>query len=131
MQEDIKRFIKSYSELKAKKEITDRINKFSSDSRDNKEYSLMEIKIQIIESCLKILTKDEREILYAHLIDNLKWSEIVDLKSNKNSIYSERTYKRIQKSALSKIENFIDENKIENYIFHSEMSHNWHVIVTF
>lgn len=124
MQEDIKRFIKSYPELKAKKEITDKINKFSSDSRDNKEYSLMEIKIQIIESCLKILTKDEREILYAHLIDNLKWSEIVDLKSNKNSIYSERTYKRIQKSALSKIENFIDENKIENYIFHSEMSHN-------
>lgn len=124
MQEDIKRFIKSYPELKAKKEITDKINKFSSDSRDNKEYSLMEIKIQIIESCLKILTKDEREILYAHLIDNLKWSEIVDLKSNKNSIYSERTYKRIQKIALSKIENFIDENKIENYIFHSEMSHN-------
>ena len=124
MQEDIKRFIKSYPELKAKKEITDKINKFSSDSRDNKEYSLMEIKIQIIESCLKILTKDEREILYAHLIDNLKWSEIVDLKSNKNSIYSERTYKRIQKSALSKIENFIDENKIENYIFYSEMSHN-------
>ena len=119
MQDKIKNFIKSYTELKAKKEILDTIMRYSSDIKNKDEYSLLVIKIQIVESCLQILTSDERDIVFSHLINNLKWNEISEIYGEKFGMefnYSERTFKRIQKSALSKIENFIYRNKFEAYI---------------
>ena len=120
-EEQIKSFIKSYKTLKAKKEILDKIAETASskDNIDIEDYNKTKIKIQIIESALEILDKSEKEIVLLHLIENNKWNEIIsryeDQKGMEDS-YSDRTFKRIQQSALQKIEDFIVRNQFEKYI---------------
>lgn len=120
-EEQIKSFIKSYKTLKAKKEILDKIaeTESSKDDIDIEDYNKTKIKIQIIESALEILDKSEKEIVLLHLIENNKWNEIIsryeDQKGMEDS-YSDRTFKRIQQSALQKIGEFISLNKFEKYI---------------
>lgn len=119
--ETVKEFIKSYSELKARRDVIEKIQKYSQNKGDDndKEYSQIVIKIQIIESALKFLTEDERKIICLHLIENIKWSEVKSIYEQKVGTefnYSERTFLRIQKNALKKIENFISQNKFEQYI---------------
>ena len=120
-EETVKGFIRSYSELKARRDVIDKIRKYSHNEsiNEDQEYSQLVIKIQIIESALELLTEDERKILYLHLIDNVKWSEVKSIYEQKVGTefnYSERTFMRIQKNALKKIENFISKNKFEQYI---------------
>ena len=121
LEEQIKSFIKSYKSLKAKKEILDKIAETASskDDIDIEDYNKTKIKIQIIESALEILDKSEKEIVLLHLIENNKWNEIIsryeDQKGMEDS-YSDRTFKRIQQSALQKIEDFIVRNQFEKYI---------------
>lgn len=120
-EETVKKFIRSYSELKARRDVIDKIRKYSHNESidEDQEYSQLVIKIQIIESALEFLTEDERKILYLHLIDNVKWSEVKSVYEQKVGTefnYSERTFMRIQKNALKKIENFISKNKFEQYI---------------
>ena len=120
-EEQIKSFIKSYKTLKAKKEILDKIAETASskDDIDIEDYNKTKIKIQIIESALEILDKSEKEVVLLHLIENNKWNEIIsryeDQKGMEDS-YSDRTFKRIQQSALQKIGEFISLNKFEKYI---------------
>lgn len=119
--EAVKEFVKSYSELKARKDVIDKIQQYSH-NKDNdldKEYSLLSIKIQIIESALKILSEDEKQIIFLHLLDNIKWSEVKSLYEQQVGAelnYSERTFFRIQKNALKKIETFIINSHFEQYI---------------
>ena len=118
-EEAIKSFLKSYSELKARRDILDKIQTYSHNANDNEEYSQIVIKIQIIESVLEILKEDERKIVSWHLIDNIKWSEIEEIYEKQVGTelnYSVRTFKRIQKNALKKFEDFISKNKFEQYI---------------
>ncbi len=120
-EEAVKEFIKSYSELKARKAVIDKIQEYSHNKDDDlaKEYSVLAIKIQIIESALNILTEDEKQIVFLHLLDNIKWSEVKSLYQQQVGMelnYSERTFFRIQKNALKKIENFISNSHLEQYI---------------
>lgn len=118
-EETVKEFMKTYSELKAQKEIMDKIQKYSCDEEANKKYSQLEIKIQIIESALGILTENERKIVMLHLINGVKWSEIQTIYEKQVGAelsYSERTFKRIQKGALEKIGKFLGEKDLERYI---------------
>ena len=120
-EETVKGFIRSYSELKARRDVIDKIRKYSHNEsiNEDQEYSQLVIKIQIIESALELLTEDERTIIYLHLIDNVKWSEVKSIYEQKVGTefnYSERTFMRIQKNALKKIETFISKNKFEQYI---------------
>lgn len=120
-EEQIKSFIKSYKTLKAKKEILDKIaeTESSKDDIDIEEYNKTKIKIQIIESALEILDKSEKEIVLLHLIENNKWNEIIlryEAQKGMEGSYSDRTFKRIQQSALQKIEDFIVRNQFEKYI---------------
>lgn len=112
MEEAVKEFIQSYKELNAKKEILEKIRKASPEKQDDEKYAVLEIRLQIIKSCLQTLTKDEREIVSKHLIEHLKWCEIAAMCENN----SERTMKRVQKNALRKICRFITENDWEQYI---------------
>ncbi len=119
--EAVKEFVKSYSELKARRDVIDKIQEYSHNKDNNldKEYSLLSIKIQIIESALKILSEDEKQIVLLHLLDNVKWSEVKSLYEQQVGMelnYSERTFFRIQKNALKKIENFIINSHFEQYI---------------
>lgn len=119
--EAVKEFVKSYSELKARKDVIDKIQQYSHNKDNNldKEYSLLSIKIQIIESALKILSEDEKQIVFLHLLDNVKWSEVKSLYEQQVGMelnYSERTFFRIQKNALKKIETFIINSHFEQYI---------------
>lgn len=119
--ETVKEFIKSYSELKARRDIIEKIQEYShSKGGDNdNEYSQIVIKIQIIESALEFLTEDEKKIILLHLIDNVKWSEIKSIYEQRVGTefnYSERTFMRIQKNALKKIEDFISKSKLEQYV---------------
>ena len=119
--ETVKEFIKSYSELKAKRAVIEKIQKYSQNENNDsdKEYSELVIKIEIIESALKILTKDEKKIILLHLVDNIKWSKVKLIYEEQVGMelnFSERTFIRIQKNALEKIENFISKNKFEQYI---------------
>lgn len=119
MEEEIKKYIQSYRELKAKKEILEKIMQVEQKDSKHEEYKVLEIKIQIIVSCLQILEKNEREIVSWHLIERLKWNEIAVMCQEQSGAmpdYSERTLKRIQKNALQKIEYFISENKWEEYM---------------
>ena len=119
MEEKLKAFIKSYGELNAKKEILNKIMEISSDKRDAAEYAELQVKIQLIESCLQMLPKDERKIVSLHLIENLKWSEVAEQYEKQVGAecnYSERSFKRIQKNALHRIKDFICKNQWENYI---------------
>lgn len=121
-EEMIKNFIKSYSELRARRDIFDKIRIYShneNNDSDENEYSQLAIKMQIIESALEFLTEDEKKIIQLRLIDNTKWTEVKSIREQEVGIesnYSERTFMRIQKSALKKIEDFISENKLEQYI---------------
>ena len=118
-EEAIKSFLKSYSELKARRDILDKIQTYSHNANDNEEYSQIVIKIQIIESVLEILKEDERKIVSWHLIDNIKWSEIEEIYEKQVGTafnYSDRTFKRIQKNALKKIEAFLSKNEFMEYI---------------
>ena len=118
-EETVKEFLKSYSELKAKRDVIDKIQKYSHDDFNDNEYSQLMIKIQIIESVLEILTEDEKKVILLHLINNIKWTEIeklFEIQVGTEFNYSERTFKRIQKNALKKMENFIAKNKLEQYI---------------
>ena len=120
-EEQIKSFIKSYKTLKAKKEILDKIAETASskDDIDIEDYNKTKIKIQIIESALEILDKSEKEIVLLHLIENNKWNEIIsryEAQKGMEGSYSDRTFKRIQQSALQKIEDFIVRNQFEKYI---------------
>lgn len=117
-EETVKEFMKTYSELKAQKEIRDKIQEYSSDKKADKDSSQLEIKIQIIESALEILTENERKIVMLHLINGVKWSEIQTIYEKQVGMelsYSERTFKRIQKSALEKIGKFLSKNHFEDY----------------
>lgn len=119
--ETVKEFIKSYSELKAKRDVIEKIQKYSQNENNDsdKEYSELVIKIEIIESALKLLTEDERKIILLHLVDNIKWSKVKLIYEEQVGMefnFSERTFIRIQKNALEKIENFISKNKFEQYI---------------
>jgi len=52
-------------------------------------------------------------------LDNIKWSEVKSLYQQQVGMelnYSERTFFRIQKNALKKIENFISNSHLEQYI---------------
>lgn len=118
-EESVKDFMKSYPQLKAKKDVMDRIEELAPDENDQEEHANLKIKLQIIESALQVLTKDERDIVMLHLIENVKWTEIAaryeeQLGTELN--YSDRTFKRIQKNALAKIEEFITKNQFEKYI---------------
>jgi len=125
-EETVKEFIKSYSELKARRDVIDKIRKYSDDENRHKEgddfdkeYSQLDIKIQIIESALEILPRDEKEIIFLHLIDDIKWREvklIYEKQFGTELTYSERTFARMQKNALKKIEEFLLKNKLEQYI---------------
>ena len=120
-EEQIKSFIKSYKTLKAKKEILDKVaeTESSKDDIDIEDYNKTKIKIQIIESALEILDKSEKEIVLLHLIENNKWNEIIsryEAQKGMEGSYSDRTFKRIQQSALQKIEDFIVRNQFEKYI---------------
>ena len=120
-EEQIKSFIKSYKTLKAKKEILDKIaeTESSKDDIDIEDYNKTKIKIQIIESALEILDKSEKEVVLLHLIENNKWNEIIsryEAQKGMEGSYSDRTFKRIQQSALQKIEDFIVRNQFEKYI---------------
>ncbi|MBD5452209.1 MAG: sigma-70 family RNA polymerase sigma factor [Lachnospiraceae bacterium] len=120
-EETVKEFVRSYSELKARRDVIDKIRKYSHNESidEDQEYSQLAIKIQIIESALELLTEDERTIIYLHLIDNVKWSEVKSIYEQKVGTefnYSERTFMRIQKNALKKIETFVSKNKFEQYI---------------
>lgn len=120
--ETVKEFIKSYSELKAKRDVIEKIQKYSQNENNDsdKEYSELVIKIEIIESALKLLTEDERKIILLHLVDNIKWSKVKLIYEEQVGMefnFSERTFIRIQKNALEKIENFISKNKFEQYIY--------------
>ncbi len=120
-EEQIKSFIKSYKTLKAKKEILDKIAETASskDDIDIEDYNKTKIKIQIIESALEILDKSEKEVVLLHLIENNKWNEIIsryEAQKGMEGSYSDRTFKRIQQSALQKIEDFIVRNQFEKYI---------------
>lgn len=66
-----------------------------------------------------MLSKEEKEIISLHLIENFKWNEVTELYEKQMGAgysYSERSFKRIQKSALHKIETFLCKNKWENYL---------------
>lgn len=118
-EEAIKSFLKSYSELKARRDILDKIQSYSRDMDESNTYSQLMIKIQIIESSLEILTEDEKQVILLHLINNVKWTEIEELYEKQVGMelnYSNRTFKRIQKNALKKIEDFISKNKFEQYV---------------
>ena len=118
-EEAVKSFLKSYSELKARRDILDKIQSYSRDMDESNTYSQLMIKIQIIESSLEILTEDEKQVILLHLINNVKWTEIEELYEKQVGMelnYSNRTFKRIQKNALKKIEDFISKNKFEQYV---------------
>lgn len=120
-EEKVKEFVKSYSELKAKKDVMDKIHKYTQDEDKNqdKEYSELVIKIKIIESALELLRKNERKIILLHLVENIKWSEVMSIYEQQVGAefnYSERSFLRIQKNALRKITNFLLENGFEQYI---------------
>lgn len=118
-EETVREFLKSYSELKAERDIIDKIQKYSHNDDKDKEYSQLMIKIQIIESALEILTEDEKKVISLHLFDNVKWTEIekkYEKQEGKEFNYSERTFKRIHKNALRKIKDFCVKNSLEQYI---------------
>lgn len=73
----------------------------------------------IIETCLSLLSEEERFVTDLHLIQNYKWDDIEILFENrwgKANGRSERTLKRMQENALKKITAFINEANIEQYI---------------
>lgn len=120
-EETVKEFIKSYSELKAKRDVIEKIQKYSqNENKDSdKEYSELVIKIEIIESALKLLSKHEKTIILLHLVDDIKWKEVMSIYEQQVGTefnYSERSFLRIQKNALKKIGNFLLENGFEQYI---------------
>lgn len=117
--ESIKKFIKSYPELKARRDVLDKIQNYSQDAEHKKEYCLITIKIQIIESALEILKEDEKKIILWHLIDEITWNEIGKLYEQQVGTeynYSDRTFKRIQQNALKKIEVFLSKGEFKEYI---------------
>lgn len=57
-EEAVKCFLKSYSELKARRDILDKIRNYSHSAENNEMYSELVIKIQIIESALEILKEE-------------------------------------------------------------------------
>lgn len=118
-EEAVKRLLQSYSELKARKDILDKIQNYSHNADNREEYSPIVIKIQIIESALEILKEDERKIVSWHLVDRIKWSEIEKMYEEEVGTelnYSERTFKRIQKNALKKMGLFLPEGEFKEYI---------------
>lgn len=104
-------FIKSYSVLKAKKAVMDSISLLN--EGDKEDYERIKIQIQMIDSAMSLLTKEEKTIITLHLMDELKWNEISE---SLQGYYSERTLKRMQKKAVDKIENFVYSNHFEKYI---------------
>lgn len=117
--EAIKEFIKSYPELKAKRDILDKIQNYAQGTEHNKEYSQIAIKIQIIESALGILKADEKKIVLWHLIDEITWNEIENLYEEQVGTaynYSDRTFKRIQENALKKMKAFFSKGEFKEYI---------------
>ncbi len=83
--------------------------------------------IEIIETCLTILTEEEKFVIESHLIKHLTWMQIellfVKIWGPEN-MRSERTLKRMQQNALSKITKFINEYELENYIAKTKFKHN-------
>lgn len=119
VQNDVKNFLKSYKELLANKAIMDKVREADPDAFDEKAYAQMLIRIQIADSCLQILTKDEQNIVMLHLVEQLKWSDIAaqNCRQTETGIhYSERTCKRLQSSAVRKIGDFIRESQWEDYV---------------
>lgn len=119
--EKVKEFVKSYSELKSKRNVVEKIHKYSQNENKNQdmEYSEIVIKIEIIESALKLLSKDERNIILLHLVDDIKWKDVMSIYEQQVGAefnYSERSFLRIQENALKKIEKFLLENGFEQYI---------------
>lgn len=118
-EESIKEFIKSYPDLKAKRDILDKIQIYSQNAEKDEEYSRITIKIQIIESALEILKENEKKIVLWHLVDEKTWTEIEELHEERAGTkynYSNRTLKRMQQNALKKMEAFLSKSGFQEYI---------------
>ena len=110
---DVKVLLKSIKKLKAKKEILSCVKK------EDDEYEKLSKIIYMIESSLEILNESEREVLQMHLIDELTWEQVVtqyEKCHGKQNGYCKRTYERIQRKALKRIREVIENSGLEEFI---------------
>lgn len=114
---DVKVLLKSMKKLKAKKEILNCVKK------EDDEYEKISKIVYMIESSLEILNENEREVLQMHLIDDLTWEQVMiqyEEYHGKQNGYCKRTYERIQRKALKRIMEVIENSELEqllvNYI---------------
>lgn len=72
--------------------------------------------LELILACLDLLDDKESIIISNHLIQHKTWNETIDILTNKygrHNLPSDRTLKRMQNRALSKMSSFINEVTIQ------------------
>lgn len=120
----VKALIISLPKLKSRKRILSKFIELSAENDQKRqeteqEYREIIFKIQILEASLMILTQEESNIVYMHIMQGYTWNEIMKVYEKmyeKEFRRSERTLKRIQETALKKIVQFIEETKVEEYV---------------
>ena len=117
----VKKFISSYNLFYGKYKILKRcIDNHDTDREAVKnEINQLELYIEIIRSCLHILTAEERFIIQLHLIQQFNWRQrlaLYEQHSGKSCCKSDRTLKRIQSTAINKITRFMERSDIEQYV---------------
>ena len=129
---DVKVLLKSIKKLKAKKEILSCVKKEDDEyEKLSKIIYMIESSLEILkmpermtesrltESRLEILNESEREVLQMHLIDELTWEQVVtqyEKCHGKQNGYCKRTYERIQRKALKRIREVIENSELEEFI---------------
>lgn len=119
------KLLKSLPLLKRKHKIITAYSQIASSDQNiiHEDIIHTSLLIEMIETCLTVLTDEERFVIETHLIKNYTWLQIESLFEQQwgpEHMRSERTLKRMQKNALCKIADFMNNYEIEKYVLKTE-----------
>lgn len=117
---EIKDILLQYRELVFERDILENQCQLDENSHDAKErLKKVNIMLETIKSCISSLDKNEAFVVQHHILEQLKWEEVVELyitKYGMENSKSERTLKRLQAQAIEKISKLINVTETTTYL---------------
>lgn len=110
MELKLKDLLYNFKELKQQAAILKKCPDFSHDEKVQSDYHKKAFQLTVLTSAVNILNEKEKFVIEMHLIRQMSWPEVTKLYEERYGTAdsrSERTLKRMQKKAITKMEDFI------------------------
>ena len=117
--ENVRKMLSSLPKLRSKMQILEKERELLKSQKEERaelttDYIQTAIDLEIAEASMGILNKREQEIVEKHIIWKYTWNEIMteyEKEKGFENALSERSLKRVQESALKKVEEFLKDVK--------------------